>query len=222
MTFSRSEWSRPTVRQFYVAPSAADSHAVNPGRGPIDFHSACPPAPDALACLATSSCRSECDVRKVRTSLFVLQPRGHRAKRQFLRSRKCPITGGAVAHRAWQFEHFGNPATVLFQLDFNPEDHVPTTIPDLPRAMLRSAYYNLTTKDTRRRQTSYADAASLLCFVVLSLKDRLHFCDRQWRIGHMDDHMTIGAHRDQVVDWVDFIFLADGMQRHDVMYVNET
>ena len=98
-----------------------------------------PPAPGALACLATPSCGPECNIRKVRTSLPMLKPLGHRAKRQGLRSRNGFISRGPIAHRAGQFEHLSNPATVLLLLHLDPEDHGRSSMPPLRYAIQRSA-----------------------------------------------------------------------------------
>jgi hypothetical protein len=91
-----------------------------------------PRGPALPCCWSSHSRRAERDVQKVRAGFAVLKTLGNHAQRQCLDASLGFTLCRAVRQNSWEIRHFGDPATVVFSLEYNPEGQAATCFPPIP------------------------------------------------------------------------------------------
>jgi hypothetical protein len=90
-----------------------------------------------LSRMARYSRGEERDVQKLGRRLSVIEPLSQHAKREGLHARYGLVSRGAVAQYAGKVRDLGNPATIVFALEFDAETQ--THGPTLPRPAARGS-----------------------------------------------------------------------------------
>jgi hypothetical protein len=68
--------------------------------------------------------RAEGHAAQIWASFSMFEAVGEHAKRERFHSRQSLVAGGTVREHTGKITHFGRPATILFALDLDGEEHV--------------------------------------------------------------------------------------------------